>query len=132
MCRVGYVKGNRLYFASDCGHMYLHTQVGREVTVVEGDTYTSYRAETSTLSGTYWADGKNMAEADRMVPWDEIMPGDEICTSGPSSGQVSGQASGDKACTTLLGLDGPRLILKEPFEGDYAIPGGPLWVPGMA
>lgn len=130
VCRVGYVKGNRLYFASDCGHMYLHTQVGREVTVVEGDTYTSYRAETSTLSGTYWADGKNMAEADRMVPWDEIMPGDEICTSGPSSGQVSGQASGDKACTTLLGLDGPRLILKEPFEGDYAIPGGPLWVPG--
>lgn len=122
VCRVGYVDGNRIYFATDCGHMHLYTVLGREVVVVPGDQYQNYRVETATLVDSYWGKNENLPVADRIVPWDELAPGDPICTSGKSAEE--------EACTTLLGLDGPRLVLERPFEGDFAIPGGPLWIPG--
>lgn len=122
VCRVGYVNGNRIYFATDCGHMYLYTVLGREVVVVPGDEYQNYRVETATLVDSYWGKNENLPVADRIVPWDELAPGDPICTSGKSAEE--------EACTTLLGFDGPRLVLERPFEGDFAIPGGPLWIPG--
>lgn len=121
VCRVGYVDGNRIYFATDCGHKYLYTVLGREVAVVESESYRNYRPETTTLVDSYWGKSENLPGADRIVPWDELVPGDPICTSG--------RTSGEEACTTLLGLDGPRLVLDQPFTGDFAIPGGPLWIP---
>ncbi|MBA5244792.1 MULTISPECIES: trypsin-like serine protease [Corynebacterium] len=122
VCRVGYVDDNRLYFATDCGHKYLYTVLGREVAVVEGGAYQNHRTATTTLVDSYWGEGENLPGADRIVPWDELAPGDPICTTG--------KTSGEEACTTLLGFDGPRLVLERPFEGDFAIPGGPLWIPG--
>ena len=122
VCRVGYVDGDRIYFATDCGHMYLYTVLGREVAVVPGDEYKNYRVETATLADSYWGKNENLPVADSIVPWDELAPGDPICTSGKSTEE--------EACTTLLGFDGPRLVLERPFEGDFAIPGGPLWIPG--
>lgn len=122
VCRVGYVQGQRLYFASDCGQSRLFTAGGREVTALQNSTYYNYLAETSVLSDGWWGEGRNLPEASRVVPWNELQAGDQICTTGKNADTTS--------CTTFIGLDGPRLILEEPFEGDFALPGGPLWVPG--
>ncbi|GEM_PF-3272267 len=122
VCRVGYVQGKRLYFASDCGQSHLYTAGGREVAATEGSYYYNYRAETAMLAEGWWGEGANIPEATRVVPWDELSVGDKICTTGKTPDETS--------CTTFIGLDGPRLILENPFKGDFAIPGGPLWIPG--
>lgn len=123
VCRVGYVKGNRIYYSTDCRTTHLYTNQGGAAVEIPSGRYYANLADTGVLvDSRRWDNSGNLDVADRMVPWDELSPGDEICTTGASPEE--------QKCTTLLGLDGPRLILKDTFEGDFGLPGGPLWVPG--
>lgn len=120
-CVVGFVEENRIFVPREC--FYLRTrldrEIGKRVDAAEGSWYSIASAE---ITGPRMSTGANRPGMDVQIPWEDTTPGDQVCARGYQTGQES--------CTTLLGMKGPRLVLKEPFTGEFGLPGTPLQIPG--